>query len=84
MDPKTAKQPQAPKKIKITSINCHIAVPVEKDGKPIGVSNSLGKTDHKFDMELHPAGVLMRYPDQKTGQLIPYANVQYIKVEFEE
>jgi hypothetical protein len=75
-----------PKRLKITNVNCHMAVPLlQKNGSPSSVSNSLGKADHTyFDMELHPAGVMVKYHLNGKGLLIPYSNVQHIQLELAE
>ena len=84
-DKKKQEAPKAVKRIKPKAVQCHIAVPTKKGGGG-DVSASLGtKAEHKFTMELHPAGVILRYNDSDThGKLIPYTNIQHIDVEFEE
>lgn len=84
-DKKKPQEPLKVKRIKPTLVQCHIAVPFKnRPGGELSASLGQARVGHDYQMELHPAGVVLRFADSNVGKLVPYTNIQHMDVEFEE
>lgn len=87
-EPKKKPEPVKPlPKMKPKFVQCHVGVTTLANGAGTTATGLGNKADHKFTMELHPAGVVLRYTDIKMsgkGKLIPYGNIQHMDLEFDE